>query len=141
MRAWFSAHQSQEERYQAATYLGQLKSTPLHGVCNLPDPPTDIIQELIDCAPEIVSWEDSNGWLPLHIACDTGAPGDVLTLLMESYPEGKVAQDKRLRTPLHFLHSSSNTDKINQGGANKDGGDDGTLEYSLPDIVRLLSNS
>mmetsp|Transcript_4676 Transcript_4676/g.7059 ORF Transcript_4676/g.7059 Transcript_4676/m.7059 type:complete len:918 (+) Transcript_4676:152-2905(+) len=148
MRAWFSAHQSQEERYQAATYLGLLESTPLHVACKLPDPPSDIIQKLIDCAPETVSWADSNGWLPLHIACATGAPGDVLSLLVESYPEGKVAQDERLRTPLHFAfnprfgaHSSSNEDKSNQGVANEDGGDDGKVGNSLPGIIRLLSNS
>ena len=48
-------------------------------------------------------WLDLSGWLPLHHACANRASRRVLSVLVQAYPEGTVQQDKRLRTPLHFV--------------------------------------
>ena len=157
IREWLESHPSSNDRQLAAQHTGQFLTTTLHMLCKLLDPPVDIIQSLIDCAPETVEWQDSNGWLPLHHACANGASGKVLSVLVTAYPEGKVQQDKRFRTPLHFAFfrrdahddkmgkNSSITDPSNggigtDGGAGTDG-DDKEVGNSMPEIVRLLSDS
>ena len=69
IREWLAAHPSESERSQAATHQGQFLTTALHMVCKLMDPPVDIIESLIECASETVTWPDSNGWVPLTHAC------------------------------------------------------------------------
>eukprot|EP00545_Synedropsis_sp_CCMP1620_P004645 CAMPEP_0119005156 /NCGR_PEP_ID=MMETSP1176-20130426/1557_1 /TAXON_ID=265551 /ORGANISM="Synedropsis recta cf, Strain CCMP1620" /LENGTH=861 /DNA_ID=CAMNT_0006956929 /DNA_START=352 /DNA_END=2937 /DNA_ORIENTATION=+ len=102
IRKWLWAHQDPAEREAAATVRGNNDATPLHNVCKLTNPPADIVQALLEVAPETVTWADSHGWLPLHHACANGASGDVLQILTEAYPEGKTKQDSQNRTPLHF---------------------------------------
>jgi len=160
IREWLESHPSNNDRQLAAQHTGQFLTTTLHMVCKLLDPPVDIIQSLIDCAPETVEWQDSNGWLPLHHACANGASGKVLSVLVNAYPEGKVQQDKRFRTPLHFafFRRDAHDDKMGKnssitdpstGGIGTDGtgaagtgdGDDKEVGNSMPEIVRLLSDS
>ena len=166
IREWLESHPSSNDRQLAAQHTGQFLTTTLHMVCKLIDPPVDIITSLIDCAPETVEWQDSNGWLPLHHACANGASGKVLSVLVTAYPEGKVQQDKRFRTPLHFafFRRDAHDDKMGSnknssitdpstgggGGIGTDGGaggtgtgdgDDKEVGNSMPEIVRLLSDS
>jgi hypothetical protein len=103
-------------RREAATHTGQHLTTALHMACKLPDPPPDVVSLLVSCAPEVVGWPDSQGWLPLHHACANGASGKVLGLLVKAYPEGKVCQDKRYRTPLHFAFFRREDDAQQRGG-------------------------
>jgi len=159
IREWLESHPSSNDRQLAAMHTGQFLTTTLHMVCKLLDPPVDIITSLIECAPETVEWQDSNGWLPLHHACANGASGKVLSVLVNAYPEGKVQQDKRFRTPLHFafFRRDAHDDKMGKnssitdpstGGIGADGtgagtgdGDDKEVGNSMPEIVRLLSDS
>mmetsp|Transcript_9093 Transcript_9093/g.12614 ORF Transcript_9093/g.12614 Transcript_9093/m.12614 type:complete len:884 (-) Transcript_9093:140-2791(-) len=134
LREWLAAHPMPGERAVAATYQGQFMTTALHIICKLPNPPTDVVQSLIQCAPETVTWADSNDWLPLHHACANGASYDVLSLLVEAYPNTKVAQDRRRRTPLHFAFSDAQK-------ANAEDGDGSKAGNSIVDVVRLLSDS
>ena len=97
IREWLTAHPSSEERHLAATHLGPFSWTALHLVCKLPDPPSDVVDALIRCSAETVTWQDSNGWLPLHLACANGASANVLAVLCDAYPEGKTAQDRMNR--------------------------------------------
>ena len=68
IREWLAAHPSATDRQQAAMHQGQFLTTALHMVCKMMDPPVDVVQSLIACAEETVTWPDSNGWLPLHHA-------------------------------------------------------------------------
>ena len=86
----------------AATHLGMFGMTPLHLLCKLPNPPVDIVADLIETAPETLQWAESSGWLPIHLAVASGASLAVLEMLCDAHPDGKIAQDRRLRTPLHF---------------------------------------
>lgn len=150
IREWLAAHPSATDRQQAAMHQGQFLTTALHMVCKLRDPPVDVVQSLIDCAEETVTWPDSNGWLPLHHACANGASGKVLSVLVQAYPEGKVQQDKRLRTPLHFAFFRKDA-QHEDGGKTKDkdaiegdmdeDGDDDEVGNSMPEIVKLLADS
>jgi ankyrin repeat protein len=109
VRRWLWAHESQEERAAAAYIRGQADVTPLHLMCKLNNPPTDIISDIVEAAPEVVSWVDSHGWLPLHHACANGASPDVLQILTTAFPESKITQDNQNRTPLHF-YATRNSD-------------------------------
>ncbi|KAG7356140.1 ankyrin repeat domain protein [Nitzschia inconspicua] len=102
VRRWLHRHESQQERSAAAYFRGQGDASPLHLICKINNPPTDVVNEIVEAAPETVAWVDNHGWLPLHHACANGASTDVLKILTNAYPEGKTAQDNNSRTPLHF---------------------------------------
>mmetsp|Transcript_31180 Transcript_31180/g.70515 ORF Transcript_31180/g.70515 Transcript_31180/m.70515 type:complete len:884 (-) Transcript_31180:72-2723(-) len=145
IREWLAAHPSESERSLAATHQGQFLTTALHMVCKLMDPPVDIIESLIECAPETATWPDSNGWLPLTHACANGASCKVLQVLVDAYPEGKTVQDKRHRTPLHFafFRKDAKEDSTLDGAITNKGinNQDGEVGNSMTEIVRLLSDS
>jgi len=109
VRLWLRRHSLAEERQAAACIRGQADATPLHLMCKLHNPPEDVIQEIVESAPEVVGWTDNHGWLPLHHACANGTSTEVLRLLTDAYPAGKVHQDKQNRTPLHF-YATRNSD-------------------------------
>lgn len=94
-------------KHEAAVHLGLFGMTALHLLCKLPNPPVDIVADLIECAPETLQWAESSGWLPIHLAVASGASLVVLEMLCDAHPDGKIAQDRRLRTPLHFGKSGS----------------------------------
>ena len=158
LREWLTAHPTDEERSVAATHLGQFSTTALHLLCKLPDPPVDVVEGIIACEKEVAGWQDSNGWIPLHHSVANGASVEVLKLLCEAYPGGKVTQDKRLRTPLHFafFRSQIKGGKGGRGGTAKSGmigskrvlfGDDGAQsndnggEDDMVEIVALLGDT
>jgi ankyrin repeat protein len=67
----------------------------------LNNPPSDLVQDIVDAAPHVVGWIDSHGYLPLHHACAHGAPRDVLSILIKAYPDGKSTQTMlHQETPL-----------------------------------------
>jgi ankyrin repeat protein len=111
VRRWLWSHQDAEERGAAAYIRGQANATPLHLMCKLNNPPSDLIQDIVDAAPDVAGWTDSHGWLPLHHACANGASPDVLRLLIDAYPDGKTTQDSLNRTPLHF-YATRNSDNL-----------------------------
>ena len=82
------AHKDQEDHAAAASVRENNGVTPLHLVCKLPNPPADIVQALLEEAPDTVILADTHGWIPLHRACASGASGEVLKILTNAYPEG-----------------------------------------------------
>lgn len=102
VRRWLWTHESHESRAAAAYVRGHDGTTALHLMCKLRNPPSEVITEMIEAAPEIVGWVDNSGWLPLHHACANGSSTEVLRILTSAYPESKVVQDGQDRTPLHF---------------------------------------
>jgi len=139
VREWLAAHPMPGDRAVAASYQGQFNTTALHLLCKLQSPPSDIVRDLIQCAPHTAAWADSNDCLPLHHACYFGASLRVLSLLVNAHPHAKVAQDKRKRTPLHFTFGVSHTQVSSDADANHDNAHpDPNDSYN---IVRLLSDS
>ena len=136
VRRWLWAHESQEDRAAAACVRGQADVTPLHLMCKLNNPPTDIIGDIVEAAPEVVSSVDSHGWLPLHHACANGASTEVLQILTSAFPDGKIVQDNQNRTPLHF-YATRNADNPTAMAANAEIlSDSGAAE--LPDKGGML---
>lgn len=148
IREWLAAHLNANDRQMSAMHQGQFLTTALHMVCKLTDPPVDVVESLIECSEETVTWADSNGWLPLHHACANGASGKVLAVLVEAYPDGKVKQDKRYRTPLHFafFRKDAHEDKMNlkadaRKSMNPNDEEEDDVGNSMPEIVALLADS
>lgn len=109
VRRWLYRHETQHERSAAAYVRGQGDTSPLHLLCKINNPPTDIVNEIVEAAPETVAWVDNHGWLPLHHACANGASTEVLQILTNAFEESKTAQDTNSRTPLHF-YATRNSD-------------------------------
>jgi Ankyrin repeat len=107
VRRWMWTHPHPEQRRAAAYIRGAADATPLHLMCKVHNPPDDIIAAMVEAAIEIVSWTDAHGWLPLHHACANGASPEVMRLLIDAYPAGKLQQDNQSRTPLHFYATRS----------------------------------
>ena len=113
VRRWMWAHPVFEERRAAAFFRGQNDATPLHLICKLHNPPDDIVQALVEAAPDTTAWTDTHGWLPLHHACANGASPEVIKLLIDAFPDGKIQQDNQKRTPLHFYATRNNDNPTN----------------------------
>lgn len=103
IRRWFVDHPEKEARHAAVVQQGGFSTTPLHLICQHPNCPIDIVRAMLECTDEIASWEDTNGWLPLHFACARNTSIEVIEELLRAYPDGDITQDKRQRTPLHFV--------------------------------------
>lgn len=110
IREWLH-NSSVEERKNAMAQREKSLKTPLHEVCNHPNPPVDVIANLLACCPTYSAAKavDSSSWIPLHIACNSEVSAEVIQLLVDAYPEGKTQQDRHGRTPLHFLLSKANS--------------------------------
>lgn len=146
VRRWLWTHPNSEDRCAAAYIRGQANATPLHLMCKLNNPPADLIQDIVDAAPDVAGWTDSHGWLPLHHACANGASPDVLRCLLEAYPDGKITQDSLNRTPLHF-YATRNSDNPTAMVENVEMlCDSGAGTYGLRDVmlydhlIRLFSH-
>eukprot|EP00984_Skeletonema_dohrnii_P010080 scaffold3907_cov76-Skeletonema_dohrnii-CCMP3373.AAC.7 len=75
---------------------------PLHLACVS----FDIIQLLIDAAPDSVRHEDNNGLMPLHSLCtnrqlDKKSALKILKLLLQKYPESIRHAENKGRLPIH----------------------------------------
>ena len=90
---------------------------------------------------------------PIFFCSANGASGKVLSVLVQAYPEGKVQQDKRFRTPLHFAFFRRDAHEDGRSGGGKKGEgvepnkvlnddeDDDEVGNSMPEIVKLLADS
>ena len=127
VRRWLWANPHASQRQAAADVRGVGDATCLHLVCKLHNPPEDVVHALLEAAPDTLpQWTDSHGWLPLHHACANGASPEVLKLVVDAFPDGRLAQDQQGRTPLHFYatrhHDSPanmalNAELLSQSGA------------------------
>ncbi|KAL7576066.1 hypothetical protein ACA910_000850 [Epithemia clementina (nom. ined.)] len=92
---------------EAATWIvtkgfnGNLRFLPLHKACVL-QPPSSIIESLLEAFPEGAESKDQDGWLPIHCACFYGADADVVNHLLTTYARGANQKDEEGRLPLHY---------------------------------------
>jgi hypothetical protein len=85
---------------------------PLHHALAL-GAPLYIVQKLLGVYPKSISTKErAYHRLPLTIACQNAASGDVILLLLNRYPKAVKARDDFRRIPLHYAvanHVSSKT--------------------------------
>jgi len=87
--------------YSAANYRNEHNDTPLHQLV-LADPPSDVLESIIQLAPDTVKAQNDHGYLPLHEACLSKASIDVVSMLIKAYPMAAEVKDERGMLPLHL---------------------------------------
>ncbi len=86
---------------KSAGYRDNYRYTPLHYlVCAHPS--LNLVEKLIQLAPETVKVKNISGCLPLHLCCGYGASTEVIKMILEAYPEAAQIQDNNGRLPLHI---------------------------------------
>ena len=106
--------------------------TFLHAVVKY-NPPTEVIEAMIQADTDAVKGQDCLGRTPLHVACGTGSDVSIIRLLVRAYPEACDIEDVDGRTPLHL---ACDTECVLFEGSQP------TREPPTIDIVRaLLSGS
>jgi ankyrin repeat protein len=109
IRQWVRHHKDEKGFVKQATEIrGLYNRTPLHWVLR-ERPPMDVVELLLNSAPETLRMKDDHGWLPLHLACFKGASLEVVKLLIEDYPESTMVRDDAGWLPIHVAccHVSS----------------------------------
>jgi len=77
---------------------------PLHVACDEMDASVETIKLLLSHSPEAASQCDEEDDLPLHLALYSGAPDDVIMVLLDCYPEGASARNAYRMLPLHVSY-------------------------------------
>ncbi len=54
-------------------------------------------------SPAYMRQKDSNGCLPIHLACKTGAPDEVVKNFLMIYPWAVHVQDEYGLLPIHYV--------------------------------------
>ncbi|KAL7454989.1 hypothetical protein ACHAWC_009764 [Mediolabrus comicus] len=75
--------------------------TFLHAVVKY-NPPTQVLEAMIQADTDAVKGQDCLGRTPLHVACGTGSDASIIRLLVRAYPEACDIEDVDGRTPLHL---------------------------------------
>ena len=101
IREWLNRNKDNNTRLkEALTYQGKYRRTPLHKVLEM-GPPLDIVENIINCAPEALQMGDHIGMFPIHDACWNRASLEVIQALVKSYPESVKVTNNRGYLPLH----------------------------------------
>lgn len=81
--------------------------TPLHYTCSNSQDSRLVAKLLIDHGPEAVNIKNTNGELPIHVACCARASTDVLRHLINANPQSLLVEDRiRGEIPLKLLWMS-----------------------------------
>jgi ankyrin repeat protein len=81
--------------------------TPLHSLLQSVTIPSEAIQAVVEVAPAAVRVADSEGLLPLHVACHVGVDTDAVVALLQVDPQTAHAQTRKLDTPLSLACSTN----------------------------------
>jgi ankyrin repeat protein len=104
---------------QAANYRDEIdlydyhekNSTPLHYlVCA--HPPFQLVQRILQLAPNTIEKKNKWGYLPLHNALRYNASPEVIKMLFETYPHAAKVQSKEGKLPLHLAKCDANAEII-----------------------------
>lgn len=77
------------------------KLTPLHLICRRGDDmELELLQELLETDSSAAAVQDQEEYLPLHHACERGAPVPVIAALLEAYPAAAQATTRKNDTAL-----------------------------------------
>jgi len=86
---------------------------PIHEACANSETPIELIEAIIQAHPEGLQLKESAyKRLPIHIACRKNASIDVVTLLLEHYPDGALIADTLGRLALHYALSNGANDEV-----------------------------
>eukprot|EP00984_Skeletonema_dohrnii_P011727 scaffold4702_cov111-Skeletonema_dohrnii-CCMP3373.AAC.4 len=95
------------EYFPAAASTNEDRGSPLYFACGNPNVTLNIVQLLIDAAPDSVRKENEDGWMPLHCLCrnndvDKTIAIEMLKLLIEKCPEAIRHAENDGFLPIHI---------------------------------------
>eukprot|EP00957_Ditylum_brightwellii_P165214 12578765-Ditylum_brightwellii.AAC.1 len=106
----YLVHNTDAARDAASKPGGYGEWNPLHLACKR-DAPADIVDSLLQLAPQSSAAFDLYHRLPIHYVAELGTSDlEVLQVLIESSPESLTTSDSEGRTPLHLCFLASNPD-------------------------------
>jgi ankyrin repeat protein len=106
-KRWNDVEQWMEERnglLESVHYKDEYASNCLHYVVRS-QPPSRLVQKLLQFAPELVKEQSIAGWLPLHVALYNKASYSTVKVLLMSYPKSVQVQNVQGLLPLHIACS------------------------------------
>lgn len=63
---------------------------------------TNVLEMILDLAPEVAAIADVDGMLPLHLATKNRASKETILLLLKAYPDGASRKSKTTKLPIHI---------------------------------------
>lgn len=99
LRKWLSSNKDSNKR--RSTFKDESDWTSVH-LALLKGLPLDVVEGLINYAPEALRVKDKDGYLPLHVACSYGASPEIVRTLVQAYPESVKVTNSDGKLPLHF---------------------------------------
>jgi ankyrin repeat protein len=113
---WF--HKNRENREllkESVNFKDESNNTILHQLVPI-NPPSALVESIIQVAPDTVEVQNNRGYLPLHEACWSKASPNVVAMLIQSYPKATEVKDEEGMLPLHLA----------------------CLKCGSPDVIRIL---
>lgn len=104
---WNDIEQWIEERkglLELVHYKDEYASNCLHCLVRL-QPPSRLVQKLLQFAPGVIKDQSICGWLPLHVALYNKASYKTVKVLLNSYPKSVQVQNIQGLLPLHIACS------------------------------------
>jgi len=100
-----------KKRYVVPSFLNEWKGPvellPIHQACSRPSVPVKVIETLLTAYPAAIHTTESGMKRnPLAIAVRSGASDEVISFLLEKYPQAAGEQDSHDRIPLHYACSN-----------------------------------
>lgn len=86
---------------EAAYFKDENGATPLHYLVRA-NPPSDLVQQILQVVPDTAKAQSVCGWLPLHVALFIKTSPDLVKLLLKAYPESTTVQNRQGHLPLHI---------------------------------------
>jgi len=77
--------------------------SPCHLAATTNDPNLKIMRQLNTFFPRMSRYQNENDWLPLHYACKYSNSVEMVTELLQEYPEGLYMKTTAKECPLHLL--------------------------------------
>lgn len=110
-KQWNDIEQLMEERkglLESVHYKDEYASNCLHCLVRL-QPPSRLVQKLLQFAPGVVKDQSICGWLPLHVALYNKASYKTVKVLLNSYPKSVQVQNIQGLLPLHIACSAGSS--------------------------------
>lgn len=118
-RRWFSLYDLLENVSEndlkeiIKNEVTRFKNQPslLHYACMF-QPPLKIVEKLLKLDTQSISFPNSKGWMPFHVACNYAASDEILQFLMEQHPASVKHVDKRGKNALHLLFDNAHVSSL-----------------------------
>jgi ankyrin repeat protein len=102
IRRWLDFNNDNQDLLsKAANYKNELNKTPLSALVRK-KPPFNLVERLLQLAPDTVKVPNTIGWLPLHTALNCEASHDTIKMLLQAYPKAAEVQGCNGWLPLHI---------------------------------------